>query len=87
MLELTKHGTKGVLTNKIDIPEDRLRLLISRGYFRCEPYGDGIFRITAEPSAIMYFEDRKDKRKEWVASNIVAILSLIVAVIALIRTF
>ena len=83
ILELTNHGEKGVLSNRIGIPEERVRLLVSKGYLKSTPWGDGLFRITAESSAITYFYDKKEKRKEWLANNVIAILALILAALSL----
>ena len=87
ILSMTGHGKKGVNADTIPLPHDRIQYLISKGYLSATPLEDGRFKISVTDTGITYFADKADMRRKWFSNNIIAILSLLVAVIALIRTF
>lgn len=65
ILEQTKNGTKPIHQKASDLSTEQLKFLSAKGLIRLHAAGDNLFFISVEPAGLTYFEDKKEKRADF----------------------
>lgn len=80
LLSLSNNGCDLVHQEQAELSVSDLKLLSAKGFITMRPAGDNEFWIKLEPAGLIYFEEKSNKRNEFLLKSV--FVPILVSVIA-----
>lgn len=79
LLKLTKNGTKPIHQNASGLNEEQLRFLSAKELIQLQPAGDNLFLVQMKPAGLTHFEDKRERRADFIKSYFASYLTTFLA--------
>lgn len=71
LISKSDNGCLPVELSRADIPESEARILKAKKLISLRPAGDNSFYAVIEDSGLTYFDDKRQKRKDFITDHII----------------